>query len=370
MTFFQFTLKNLFRRRVRTLLTIMGIGLGIGAVVALLGLAWGLQSSWQEGLKARKTDLVIRRAGGGLVAQPFDLAAAESVRQAPGIAGFGGVLAEVTSVETVPLMVISGREWGTYLWETMSLVSGRLPKGGDEKAVVLGTIAAEMLQKKVGDTITLEVEEFPVVGIVDGKAVVENGTVIVSLEVLQNLMQKEGKVNFVNIRVTPEAGDLPALAAKLNTGLPGLKVEIAEDVFAKNDAMRGLEAMNWGTSAVAIIVGVFGVMNTMFMSVFERNRELAILMALGWKRKRILRMIIAESVTLCAVAGVIGVVSGIVILKTITSFPWMRGRLDPYIGWDLCALAMLLAMFVGLVSGLYPALRCTKINPSLAIRGG
>ena len=83
MSFTQFTLKNLLRRPVRTLLTIMGIGLGIGAVVALLGLAWGLEQSWAEGMRARKTDLVVRKSGGGLVAQPFDESAVVKVRNVP-----------------------------------------------------------------------------------------------------------------------------------------------------------------------------------------------------------------------------------------------------------------------------------------------
>ena len=85
MTLLQLTLKNLSRRRVRTALTIMGIGLGIGAVVALLGLAWGLEASWTDAYKVRKTDLVVRRSGGGLIAQPFPGTASEQVAKIPGV---------------------------------------------------------------------------------------------------------------------------------------------------------------------------------------------------------------------------------------------------------------------------------------------
>src|ERR671914_2747055 len=158
MTFNEFSLKNLIRRPVRTLLTIMGIGVGIGAVVALLGLAWGLEQSWAEGLRARKTDLVVRKSGGGLVAQTFDESAVAKVRSTPGVAAAAGLMGEVLSVEQVPLMVITGREWGSFIWDSLEVVEGRLPSGPDEKGVVLGMIAAETLGKKPGDKVTIEVE--------------------------------------------------------------------------------------------------------------------------------------------------------------------------------------------------------------------
>jgi putative ABC transport system permease protein len=104
------------------------------------------------------------------------------------------------------------------------------------------------------------------------------------------------------------------------------------------------------------------------MSVFERTREIGILLALGWKRNRILRMILLESVTLCAAAGIVGVIAGIIMLKILASMPWMQGRLEPQINAQLITLALSLAIAVGVASGLYPAYHCTRINPSLAIR--
>ena len=245
--------------------------------------------------------------------------------------------------------------------------AGRCP-GPDEKAVVLGTIAAETLGKKPGDKVTIEVEEFTVVGIVDGKAVVENGAVIMALPLLQNLMQKPALVTFINIQLQPDVGDAKVVAQKIEQELPGLKVEIAEEVFANSDSVKTFQAMNWGTSAVALLVGNFGVMSAMLMSVFERTRESGILLAVGWRRSRILRMVLWESIALCAVAGVLGIVFGIGMLKVLSMTPWIHGRLEPYIGWDLSGYAFAMAVLVGLASGLYPALRCTKINPSLAIR--
>ncbi|MCB1226727.1 MAG: ABC transporter permease [Verrucomicrobiales bacterium] len=368
MTLFQLTLKNLRRRRTRTLLTIMGIGLGIGAVVALLGLAWGLEDSWSDAYKARKTDLVVRRSAGGLIAQPFSEEITTRVRKVPGVAAAAGLLTEVLSIEKVPMMVVSGREWGSFLWDTLKVVEGRLPKDASERGVVLGTLAAEMLEKKPGDKLGLEIDEFEVLGIVDGGAVVENGSVIVALPILQEMVLKEGDINFVNVRLNDHDADPHTVAKLIEKQAPGCRVDIASEVLSQNDGVKTFQAMNWGTSIIAILVGAFGVMNTMFMSVFERTREIGILLALGWKRSRILRMILLESVSLCLAAGIVGVLAGLVMLKILEFMPWMQGRIEPAVSWQLISLALGLAVAVGLGSGLYPALHCTRINPSLAIR--
>ena len=368
MTLLDFTLKNLLRRPIRTVLTVMGIGVGIGAVVALLGLARGLSESWNDAYKARGTDLVVRK-GSGLQAQPYDDKAVQEVRQIPGVAAATNLLVETLSIEEVPLMVVSGREWGSFLWDTLEMIEGRKPKDAAERTVVLGKLAAESLNKKPGDTVAIESEEFTVVGIADGKAFVENGSIFMELTHLQRVMQKEGKINFINIRVQ-SGQDIAKVQQAVQQKLPSYRVDTAHDVTANNDGVKTFEAMNWGTSAIALLVGTFGVMNTMFMSVFERTREIGILIALGWRRARILRMIVFESVALCVGAGVLGVVFGVVLLKVLAATPFMSGKLEPYIGLDLIGIALGLAVGVGLLSGLYPALHCTKINPSLALRQG
>ena len=174
-------------------------------------------------------------------------------------------------------------------------------------------------------------------------------------------------MNFVNVRLEEKAS-LETVEAGIKKIFPSYRVDAASDVTSKNDGVKTFEAMNWGTSAIALLVGTFGVMNTMFMSVTERTREIGILIALGWRRSRILRMILFESIALCAGAGVLGVVFGIVLLKVLAATPFLSGKLEPYIGLDLSSFAFGLALVVGLLSGLAPALHCTKINPSMALR--
>jgi putative ABC transport system permease protein len=366
MTLLQFTVKNLTRRPLRTFLTVAGISLGIAAVVALVGLARGLSKSWEDALNSRGTDLIISM-GKGLQTQPFSAEVVQSIKQQPGVAAAANLLVETSSVEEGGLTVLSGREFGSYLWKPLQLLEGRMLRDAEERGVILGRLAAETLGKKPGDMVFIESDDFPVLGIVDGKAIVENGSIFMSLPQLQKLMQKEGKVNFINLQVT-EGSSVTDLAAKLKQSLPGYRVETAAEMASSNDLVKALQAMNWATSLIALLVGTFGVMNTMFMSVFERTRELGILIALGWRRSRILRMILCESVVLCAAAGIVGVILGCLLLKALAITPFMSGKLEPYFGWDLALFSFGLSLLVGLLSGLYPAFHCTRINPSAALR--
>ena len=168
MTFLTVITRGLMRRPVRTGLTIVGISIGIAAVVALVGISRGFETSWETGMKSRGTDVVVSSMGSALTPKPFPASVVERITPLPHVAETSSLLVELMSVEKADMMIVSARQWGGFTWKNLKLVSGRMPKDAAEKAVVLGKTAAEVLQKKLGDTLQLETEELAVVGIVDG----------------------------------------------------------------------------------------------------------------------------------------------------------------------------------------------------------
>src|SRR5688572_24697528 len=203
MTFFTVVTRGVMRRPVRTGLTIVGIAIGIAAVVALVGISRGFETSWETGMKSRGTDIVVSSMRNALTPKPFSADVVERIAPLPHVAETCGLFVDLISVEEAEMMIVSARQWGGFSWKNLKIVSGRLPKDAAERAVVLGTTAAEVLEKKVGDTLQLETEELAVVGIVDGGAVVENGSVILSLPVFQELTGNQGKINVIDLRVAP-----------------------------------------------------------------------------------------------------------------------------------------------------------------------
>jgi putative ABC transport system permease protein len=371
MTFFHIVTSGLQRRPVRTGLTLLGIAVGIAAVVALIGLSRGFITSWTAGMKSRGTDIVVHNMRGSLTPKPFPESTRDRIAHLPGVSATCNILVEIMSIENAELMIVSAREWGCFAWENLKIVSGRMPNDQNERAVVLGTTAADVLKKKIGDTVQIETEELTVVGIADGGAFVENGSVILSLPLLQQITGNKDQISAIDVRAAPGTDDagIKRLSAEMSKLIPEARAEAAGEHLVNTEGYRVINAMSWGTSLLAILVGVLGVTNTMLMSVFERKQEIAILLALGWRRSRIVRMILLESALLGLLGGIIGVGLGVVGVHLMEHAPAIRGLLEPDLSLNLILIAIVIAVCVGVLSGFYPAWRSSRLTPSLALHG-
>jgi putative ABC transport system permease protein len=371
MTFLNVVTRGLQRRPVRTGLTLLGIAVGIAAVVALIGLSRGLLTSWTAGMKSRGTDIVVHNMRGSLTPKPFPAATRDRIANLPGLAATSQGLVELMSIENAELMVISGREWGGFTWANLKFVSGRMPNDENERAVVLGTTAADVLKKKVGDTVQIETEELTVAGIAEGGAFVENGSIILSLPLLQQITGNHDQISAIDVRVAPGTNDagIRKLCDEISRLIPEAHAEPAGEHLVNTEGYRVIHGMSWGTSLLAVLVGVLGVTNTMLMSVFERKQEIAVLLALGWKRSRIVRMILLESAMLGLLGGIVGVGLGVVGVHLMKSAPAIRGLLEPDLSLNLIGMAVSISVCVGILSGFYPAWRSSRLTPSLALHG-
>jgi putative ABC transport system permease protein len=222
MTFLTIIVRGLQRRPVRTGLTLVGISIGIAAVVALVGISRGFEQSWSKGMKARGTDIVVSNMGSALAPKPFNSSVKDRVARLSHVAATCGIFVDLTSIEDSSMTIVSAREWGGFSWQNLKLVSGRLPQDAMEPVVVLGLNAAEVLKKKLGDPIQIEAKELKVVGIVDGGALVENGSVILSLPLYQDISGNEGKINIIDIRASPgmNEDDVKKLCSRIDTLIP------------------------------------------------------------------------------------------------------------------------------------------------------
>ncbi|MDB6120824.1 MAG: hypothetical protein JWO08_4605 [Verrucomicrobiaceae bacterium] len=371
MTFLTVVARGLIRRPVRTGLTLLGISIGIAAVVALVGISRGFESSWASGMKARGTDVVVSNLSSALTPKPFEDKVRERITPLPHVAATCTILVDLMGIESSSMMFVSAREWGGFSWENLKLTAGRMPKDAMEPVVILGRTAAEVLSKKIGDPIQIETRELTVAGIIDGGAIVEDGSVILSLPLLQEITGNQGKINIIDVRVTPGTteAEVKTLCQEINKVVPEGKAMPAGDNIGNSQAYKFIRAMSWGTSLLAVLVGVLGVMNTMLMTVFERTQEICILLALGWKRSRIVRLILWESALLGFSGGVVGVIIGGIGVKLLEHTPAIRGLLEADLSPQLMLMSVLISLVVGVISGLYPAWRSSRLPPGQALHG-
>jgi putative ABC transport system permease protein len=371
MSFLTLVFKNLLRRPTRSLLTTTGIALGIAAVVALSSIAWGFQRSWEQAYTARGTDLVITKiTSRSPLPAPFGESLKADLLRLPQVRSASGLLTDMVSLEDAPTVLVFGWERDSFLWGHLKLVTGRWPADDTERSVVIGAVAADMLNKSVGDTLHIENEDFQVCGTFNSTALVENGTVIMMLRQMQRVMESEGKVNFINLRLASgttdaEVEDLRQTIKKRN---PGFNAFTGGEVAQNNTGIQAAKAMSGATSLIALVVGAVGVMNTMLMSVFERTHEIGILLAIGWRRSRIVRMIIYESTALSFIGGIGGIILGFGSVKLLEATPWIRGKIEGDVSFLLFGLALGIALALGILGGLYPAFRGSRLHPSEALR--
>jgi putative ABC transport system permease protein len=371
MSLLAIVVKNLLRRPMRTLLTLVGITIGISAVVALTSLAWGFEATWVNVYRARGADLiVVRITSRDPLPAPFPETMMEGMAQMKGIRGAAGVLSDLMSIERVPTMLVAGWQLHTFVWDHLKLKHGRWLRNDMEKSVLVGEIAAELLHKSVGDTVQIDTEEFTVAGIFSSQSIGENGAVVLPLGQLQALTNHVGMLNFINLSLdagaTPEA--VAAVRRTIEGGHRGFRVFDATEIGQANVAVQAGKAMSVATSVIALAIGAVGVMNTVLMSVFERVREIGVLLALGWRRSRIIRMIMFESMLLSMLGGVLGTVIGGLILQLLQHLPVVHGRLEMTVGLAPFGAALLVSLLLGALGGLYPAWRGAHMQPISALR--
>jgi putative ABC transport system permease protein len=175
-------------------------------------------------------------------------------------------------------------------------------------------------------------------------------------------------VTAIFVKASPGT-DPVALAATIRESLPHLTTVANTGEYARVDqGIQILDAVNIAISVLAVGIGAIGVMNTMVMSVFERTREIGILRAVGWSGRRILQMIIGESMLLCSIAAVVGCALGVLATRAVLLINTVHSLLEPQYSVDIFARALGVAVIVALFGAAYPAFRAVRLTPMEALR--
>ena len=227
---------------------------------------------------------------------------------------------------------------------------------------------------KLGQAITISEQKFTVVGIFESNQDLESNMVIMLLEDAQQVLGKKGSITGCTVNVkdkTPEG--IAAVRAVIETTVAEknkskLRAKPPGEFVQQSNQIRAATAMAWMTSMVALFIGGIGVLNTMFMSVFERTREIGILRAIGWCPSRVMKMILAESVLLSIGGGIIGTIGGLGLIKLLSRLPVVNGVVQAAITPDIIMKGFAIAIVVGLVGAAYPAYRGSQLLPTEALR--
>jgi putative ABC transport system permease protein len=371
LSFTGFAWKNLWRRRLRTLLTLCGIGMAIGAFVALVGFSRSFENEWLKLYSASGTDIAV--VDKNFMNSSVNQSLQATLRAVPVVEMAEPMIFNIMDITPEVNALMFGWVDDSYEFNSLTFSSGgRFHNGKPE--VILGETLAHNLGKKVGDKLDLQGSTYTIVGIYHGGTGLEAGAVIMPLDQLQQLSSLQGKVSGFHVRLKPAPpGESPEHYLKraqkqIEAAMPGLNAQAAAERAANNQFVGLAHAVAWGTSGIALLMGILGIANTMAMSVFERTREIGILRAIGWKAWRVMMLIQAEATVLGFVGGFIGIGFGWGALQLLSALPQTASVVSTSLSWVHLVEALAISVLSGLIAGAYPAWRGAHLSPVEALR--
>jgi putative ABC transport system permease protein len=305
-----------------------------------------------------------------LITSSLDERLAGDLQHVRGVRAVAGALWDLAVAESGRPMLVEAWSTDSFLWQALKLKSGRLPNPGEADGVLLGEGAAGLLGKKVGDSLRLYGRLFMVTGIYVSNGVMASFSIVMPLPNLQSFLARQGKVTGFDLRLerTDDAGSVAEVRSRLAAAFPNLLVTESQELAERDDSMRMLRAVAWITSAIALVMALVVILNTLLLSITERTHEIGILSALGWPAERILLMIVLEGLILAAVGSAAGTVLGIAGVRWLSNLPQVRGFIVPVVSWGLLLEVAGAALLLGVLGSIYPAARALSLRTVDALR--
>jgi putative ABC transport system permease protein len=396
-------LESLSANKLRSGLTILGIVIGVGAVIAMISLGRGAEDTITSSIQGIGTNLLFVFRGGtedvrnpkpitlgdaDAIADPFSAPSVEGVApvlQGNAAVSFGGESSSTSLFGVTP-------EYGVV--RSYQVAEGEFFREehmlGNASVALLGIEVAEKLFDRteglIGETVRIEGQPFRVLGILEprgGSAFSnEDDQVLAPLTTAQaRLLRRSTRdrvdmllVEAVSAQAVPQAAE--EIAQILRTrhrteiGADDFNILTQQDFLDTAQTITGvLTLFLGGIAAISLLVGGIGIMNIMLVSVTERTREIGLRKALGARRADILVQFLTESAALSLVGGIFGIILGWLISMGVGRLAAANNTpFSPSIGVDTILLATLFSAAVGLFFGLYPANRAAGLEPVEALR--
>ncbi len=413
---FKFSLNNILNRRLRSWLTILGIVIGVAAVITLVSIGQGFQASINEQLSGFGGNLIFVSPGtqrafggfgfgagqtgfGGTTIVSLKESDIRTIKTIPGVAYVSGIISGQSEVEfggQKASTSVQGIEPGVWeLIQITDLEAGRYLRQSDTNGVVIGNrIAHDLFDKeiKLNSQIAINGKIFRVVGILQPTGgfiggITDNIFVITkdtARDVISNGIGSN-EVSTILVKVTDTA-DSSMVANQMEN-----KLRIIHHVIEQNQdftinspeiiqaristVTNTVTIFLGGIAAISLLVGGIGIANTMFTSVMERTRLIGVLKSVGMTNGEVMKLFLIESGLIGLVGGIIGTLMGVLASQVIAQIGFsppegpFRGQvISPYISSELVLFAIGFSVLVGAISGLLPARRAANLQPVDALR--
>jgi len=387
--YFKIAFENLRHRKLRTWLTVIGIVIGIAAIIALVSATQGLQNYVEYQFERMGTNRIMVMPSSFDFSGSFegltedDVSAMDAV---PGLERISPFMYERVKIEYKKQAEVTGlmawpSDQSIEIYEDygLSFVSGK-PFETDGSHVVLGYRAAKDLfdkELRVNNRIDIEGSNFKIVGVLEEVGNPEDDNVIyMPLEAARELLDEPDAVAFIDVKLT-EGADVNQAVARIKRELErrrdekSFQVLTAEQLLEQFGEILGvIQAVLVAVGGISLIVGAVGIANSMYTSVLQRRKEIGIMKSIGARNKDVVLLFLVESGLLGLVGGVFGVIIGALIANLVGVVAANAGyavfRIE--IGASILLFGISFATLVGMLAGALPAKSAAKLNPVDALR--
>jgi len=373
-------LKNLARRKGRTVLNSIGLILAIAVIVATVTISNSMEIKIGE---------EVEKYGPNIVVTPDT----KSINVPYGSVTVGSSTfdeAELTSLETIPnavnIRIVSPKLFGQAEYDESNLlmvgvnagderllkvwweINGEVPEPGSDETL-LGSQVFGALELSIGSSIELYDRTFTVSGYLSETGSNDDYTVFVPLATAQEMMGLPGKVSVVDIGALCSDCPVEEISQQIMDAIPSIKATpVKQAVETRMMAVEQAASFSLGLASVVLVAGCIGVMNTMVSSVHQRRREIGVFLSLGADDLFVYRIFLFEAVLLGLAGGVLGaglgvassVLLGPLMLSTATSISNVPTYVVP--------LSLAISVVSCLIASIYPTWRATKIDPVSALK--
>ena len=375
---------NIKRRKGKMLFLVLGLVIGIATVVTLLSITESMTKNIEERLNQFGANIVmvpksenlslnyggIDVGGVNYQVQEFDQKKLPNIKTIKNYKNLSIIAPKVlgpvrVNDKNVLLMgVIFEEELALKTW--WQKTGGSFPQ--KENEVILGSAVASLFGFKIGDTINLSGKSFKVATILKPTGASEDDAIIASLNPVQTLLGKEGKLSMVEISAFCQGCPITELTLQIAEKFPDAKVTaMKQAVMSKMQSIDMFRSFSLGISIIVILIGSLLVLVTMMGSVNERTREIGIFRAIGFRRGHVMQIILLEALLLGIIGGILGFVIGNLIAYGIIPIVMKDGAFAG-INVNLGIISILMAVALSLLASLYPAFKASNMDPSEALR--
>jgi len=371
-------LRDFTNRKVRTILTIIGVSVGIATLVCLVSLTEGTMSQIESQLSELVDFMILpaqsfQRAKVG-AENVMDRAYLDYVKSFPVVNAAAGYLIGPAIIDG-KFSIAIGVEPDMFTVVNANVTSGRMMRF-DEKEILLGYGAAQNLEIEPGTIVKLQTSpqspatEFKVVGVLDRTGGMLDAYIFMPLDIMEDLLGYEDKISIILVKL-----ESPSLSSvfegRVDSLFPNLEVNTPGAIMESINQIVGLlNAVLLVIGGVSLLVGMTSIAATMMTSVIEKTHEIGVMKALGASRRTILFIFLSQSLMICLFGGVLGIFISLGLASFIEKWTltfqgfMIHAEFPP----SLILGALSISELVGLLSGAIPAIKASNIPPAEALR--